>query len=111
MTARMRCLTAFISSEREVRPVTPEEAKWALWPRVDNAMVKAPARAFQWRKTLEDLAQAKGRIGSCVSGILRLAPLSPEIVEANSDRAQPTAMRLDNLSRTVQISPIAAPGG
>ena len=47
-------------------------------PRVDNAMVKALARAFRWRKmldtgahaTLEDLARAKGltrrtSAGSC----------------------------------------------
>jgi NAD(P)-dependent dehydrogenase (short-subunit alcohol dehydrogenase family) len=44
--------------------VTPDGAPWAPRPRVDNAMVKAPARAFRWRKlldegvhgTLEDLA-------------------------------------------------------
>ena len=46
--------------------VTPDGAEWAPRPRVDNAMVKAPARAFRWRKildagvhaTLEDLAQS-----------------------------------------------------
>ena len=44
--------------------VTPDGAEWAPRPRVDNAMVKAVARAFRWRKmldegvhgTLEDLA-------------------------------------------------------
>ena len=48
--------------------VTPDGATWAPRPRVDNAMVKALARAFRWRKmldtgvygTLEDLARAKG---------------------------------------------------
>ena len=48
--------------------VTPDGAEWAPRPRVDNAMVKALARAFRWRKmlddgvhaTLEDLARAKG---------------------------------------------------
>ena len=47
--------------------VTPDGAHWAPRPRVDNAMVKALARAFRWRKmlhtgvyaTLEDLAKAK----------------------------------------------------
>ena len=44
-------------------------------PRVDNAMVKALARAFRWRKmldtgvhaTLEDLARAKGVNATYVS--------------------------------------------
>jgi hypothetical protein len=48
-------------------------------PRVDNAIVKALARAFRWRKqlgtgeyaTLVDLARAKG-VPSYVSRILRL---------------------------------------
>ena len=48
--------------------VTPDGAAWAPRPRVDNAMVKALARAFRWRKMLdegtlgklEDLARAKG---------------------------------------------------
>ena len=46
----------------------PDGAERAPRPRVDNAMVKALARAFRWRKlldtgvhaTLEDLARAKG---------------------------------------------------
>ena len=46
--------------------VTPDGVEWAPRPRVDNAMDKALARAFRWRKmldtdvhaTLEDLARA-----------------------------------------------------
>jgi hypothetical protein len=45
--------------------VMPDVAEWAPRPRVDNAMVRALARAFRWRKmldtsvhaTLEDLAR------------------------------------------------------
>ena len=52
-------------------------AAWAPRPRVDNAMVKALARAFRWREmldtgvhaTLEDLARAKGVAPSYVSRI------------------------------------------
>ncbi len=48
--------------------VTPDGAEWAPPPRVDNAMVKALARAFRWRKmldvgvhaTIENLARVKG---------------------------------------------------
>jgi hypothetical protein len=60
--------------------VTPDGAEWAPRARVDNAMVKALARAFRWRKmldesvygTLEDLARAKSVHATCVSRILRL---------------------------------------
>ena len=49
------------------RVVMPEGVQWAPRPWVDNAMVKALARAFRWRQmldegvhaTLEDLARAK----------------------------------------------------
>jgi hypothetical protein len=76
--------------------VTPDGAEWAPRPRVDNAMVKALARAFRWRKmldtgvysTLEELAQAKGLAPSYVSGILRLTLLAPVIVEAILDGRQ-----------------------
>ena len=72
--------------------VTPDGEEWAPRPRVDNAMVKALARAFRWRKmldtgvhaTIEDLAWAKRLPPSYVSRILRLTLLSPDIVEASS---------------------------
>lgn len=85
--------------------VTPDGAEWAPRPRVDNAMVKALARAFRWRKmldegvhaTLEDLARAKGVAPSYASGILRLTLLAPEIVEAILDGRQPLELQLDDL--------------
>ena len=85
--------------------VTPDGAPWAPRPRVDNAMVKALARAFRWRKmldtgvhaTLEDLARAKGVAPSYVSRVLRLTLLAPEIVEAILDGRQPAELQLDDL--------------
>ena len=85
--------------------VTPDGAEWAPRPRVDNAMVKALARAFRWRKmldegvhaTLEDLARAKGVHATYVSRVLRLTLLAPEIVEAVLDGRQPAEMGLDDL--------------
>jgi hypothetical protein len=85
--------------------VMPDGAPWAPRPRVDNAMVKALARAFRWRKmldtgvhsTLEDLARAKGLAPSYVSGILRLTLLAPDIVEAILDGQQPAELQLDEL--------------
>ena len=85
--------------------VTPDGAPWAPRPRVDNAMVKALARAFRWRKmldegvhaTLEDLARAKGVNATYVSRVLRLTLLAPEIVEAILDGRQPAEMQVDDL--------------
>jgi hypothetical protein len=74
------------------RVVTPDGTEWALRPQVDNAMVKALARAFRWRKvldegvyaTLEDLAKAKGIGKTYVRQVLRLTLLAPEkiVIEA-----------------------------
>jgi len=85
--------------------VTPDGAPQAPRPRVDNATVKALARAFRWRKLLdegvhatrEDLAGAKGVNGTEVSRILRLTLLAPEIVEAILDGRQPAELQLDDL--------------
>jgi hypothetical protein len=85
--------------------VAPDGAAWAPRPRVDNAMVKALARAFRWRKmldtgvhgTLEDLAKAKGVAPSYVSRVLRLTLLAPDIVEAILDGRQPAELQLDDL--------------
>jgi hypothetical protein len=73
--------------------VTPDGAEWAPRPRVYNAMVKALARAFRWRRMLDtgvhsmldDLARAKGVHATYVSSILRLTLLATEIVEAILD--------------------------
>ena len=56
--------------------VTPDGAEWAPRPRVDNAMVKALARAFRWRKmleegvhaTLDDLARPGGTASVAAAG-------------------------------------------
>jgi hypothetical protein len=85
--------------------VTPDGAEWAPRPRVDNAMVKALARAFRWRKmlatgvhgTMEDLARAKGVHATYVSRVLRLTLLAPEIVEAILDGRQSAGVGLDDL--------------
>ena len=87
------------------RVVTPDGAEWAPRRRIDNAMVKALARAFRWRKmldecvyaTIEDLARAKGVASSYASRILRLTLLSPEIVEAILDGRQRVALQLNDL--------------
>lgn len=72
---------------------------------IDNAMVKAIARAFRWQKLLEDgtygcldeIAKAE-RIGpSFVSRVIRLALLAPNIVDAILDGRQPAYLTLKDL--------------
>ncbi len=73
---------------------------------IDNAMVKALARAFRWQKLLEngtygcieDVARGE-RIGaSFVSRIVRLALLAPDIVEAILAGKQPAQLTLRDLT-------------
>lgn len=64
--------------------------------RTDNALVKALARGFRWKRMLEsgefatitDLAQREGVVLSYITRILRLTLLSPDIVEAILDGKQ-----------------------
>ncbi len=85
--------------------VTPDGAPWALRPRVDNAMVKALARAFRWRKmldegvcgTIEELAKREKVNRGYMSRVLRLTLLAPDIVEAILDGRQPAELQLDDL--------------
>jgi hypothetical protein len=66
---------------------------------------QALARAFRWRRmldegahaTLEDLARAKGVDATYVSRVLRLTLLAPEIVQVILDRRQPAEMQVDDL--------------
>ena len=62
-------------------------------------MIKALARAFRWRKmlheTLVDLGQGRGVHANYISRVLRLTPLSPEIVEAIRHGRQPAELQLD----------------
>jgi hypothetical protein len=49
--------------------------------------------------TPEDLARARGVNAACVSRLLRLTLLAPEIVEAIPDGRQPADMQPDIFSR------------
>lgn len=78
---------------------------------IDNAMVKAVARAFRWQRLLEngtygcldEIAKAE-RIGaSFVSRIIRLALLSPDIVDAILDGRQPAYVTLKDLMRPIPV--------
>ena len=67
---------------------------------VDNALLKALARGFRWRKlletgdysTIEEIAEAESINPSYVSRILRMTLLAPDIVEAILAGRQPQGL-------------------
>lgn len=80
--------------------------------RVDNAMVKALARGFRWRKlletgvfgTIEEIA-AKEKINSSYVGrLLRMTLLAPHIVEAILDGRQSVEMTLATLMEPFTVA-------
>ncbi len=93
--------------------VAPEGAPaWA--PRraqIDSTLVKALARAFRWRRLLEDgvyasceeLAAAERINGSYVSRVLRLMLLAPEVVEAILDGRHPPEITMVRLFRPFSV--------
>src|SRR5687768_344250 len=85
--------------------VTPDGTLWAPRPQVDNALVKALARAFRWRRlldegvcgTIEELARLEKVSRGYMSRVLRLTLLAPDIVEAILDGRQPEGTGLQRL--------------
>lgn len=80
--------------------------------RVDNAMVKALARAHRWQKMLDvgryqtarDLAEAENINPSYVARVLRLTLLAPDIVEAIlAGRHDPERVTLDRLMESFSL--------
>jgi hypothetical protein len=70
--------------------VTPDGSTWAPRPRVDSAMVKALARAFRWRKMLDEGVHA------ALGGVDRAKGLAPPY--------QPHALMFHSLRRTLTKS-------
>lgn len=78
---------------------------------VDNAMVKALARAFRWREMLEngkyqtivEIAAEEEINESYISRLLRLTLLAPDIVDAILDGRQAPAVTLATLMERLPI--------
>ena len=93
--------------------IAPEgAASWAPpRARIDNAMVKAIARAFRWRRLLEEgqygsvveLAEAEKINKSYVSRVLRLSLLAPPIIEAILNGRQPPTLGLPMLLEPLPV--------
>ena len=88
----------------------PDGGSWAPRPRVDNAMVKALARAFRWQRMFEsggfanftELAAAEKVSLPYLTGILDLAHLAPTLVESILDGRQPGDLTLRSLRDALQ---------
>jgi hypothetical protein len=93
--------------------IAPEgAAPWAPpRARIDNTMVKAIARAFRWRRLLEEgqygsvaeLAEAEKINKSYVSRVLRLSLLAPPIIEAILNGRQPPTLGLPVLLEPLPV--------
>ena len=78
---------------------------------IDNAMVKAIARAFRWREMLEDgeyatireIADAEKINESYVGRVLRLTLLVPNIVDAILGGRQQAGLQLEDLLRRFPV--------
>jgi hypothetical protein len=78
---------------------------------IDNAMVKAIARAFRWREMLEngthatiaEVAAAEKINETYVGRVLRLTLLAPDIVEAILGGRQPAEVTLAGLMRPFSV--------
>ena len=78
---------------------------------IDNAMVKAIARASRWGEMLEsgeyatirEIANAEKINESYVGRVLRLTLLAPDIVETIVNGRQPAGLQLDGLIRRFPI--------
>ena len=78
---------------------------------IDNAMVKLLARGHRWHRKLfdgthasiEDMAKSENISPSFVSRILRLAYLSPTIVEAILDGKYPAHLTMKDLMEPLPV--------
>ena len=104
LSADGRTITVFVPitwrrrGGRKVIVAPPGCDDWAPPHKIDNALVKALARAHRWQRmlesgeyaTLSEMADAERISRSYVSRVLRLTLLAPEIVERILD-GRPTA--------------------
>ena len=78
-----------------------------IWRHIDNAMIKAVARAFRWREMLEggecatirEIAAVEKINETYVGRVLRLTLLAPNVVEEILAGRQPAALTLTVLMR------------
>ena len=88
--------------------VLPQARRSLFPPSADPVLVKALARAFRWKRMLDEgrytsvreLADGEGVKPSYAAGIVRLTLLAPDFVEAILDGRQASGMSLDQLLKS-----------
>lgn len=88
----------------QVAPPAPQ-------PRVDNALIKALARAHRWRRMIEggeyasitELAKAQGVNEFYACRVLRLSLLAPRVVTVILDVRQNSGVMLKDLMRPLPV--------
>jgi hypothetical protein len=97
-----------VSPDGSVLPGAPRQATTAA----DPALLKALARAFRWKRMLEDgvyasvsdIARAEKLDRTYVGDVLRLTLLAPVIVEAVVEGRQPEEMALPVLMKPFPVN-------
>ena len=87
-------------------------APWPARIRPDNALLKALARGFRWRKlletgdyaTIEEIAEAENINPSYVSRVLRMTLLAPEIVDAILAGRPPPGLTMARAMRPLDVN-------
>jgi len=98
--------------------VLPQARLSLIPPTADPVLVKALARAFHWKRMLDEgryasvreLAQGEGVKPSYAAGVLRLTLLAPTLVEAVLDGRQTQRLTLDLLLKSFPLWWRAQPG-
>lgn len=116
-TITVRVPMTFAKQRGRKRIVAPagDVARLRPNPQVDNALVKAIARAHRWKRMLEsgefatiaELAAQEGIAPSYMTRVLRLTVLAPDIVEAILDGMQGPKV---TLARVLEPFPLAWAG-
>ncbi len=93
--------------------LTPDGSTASPAPRAPNhnALLKALARGFRWRKlleagdfaTIDDIATAENINPSYVSRVLRMTLLAPETVEAILAGRQPEGLKMANAMKPFPV--------
>ena len=112
LTARVP-LTFRRRGGRKLVLAPPGSKQWTPPPsaRIDNALVKALARAHRWKRMIEsgkygsvtELAAAEKINQSYLCRVMRLTLLAPDIVEAILDGRQPVSFPLQNSLRLFPV--------
>ncbi|MDD9744766.1 MULTISPECIES: hypothetical protein [Marinovum] len=100
------------------RILPPKEIEAAMERGQDARLLRAIGRAWNWRRRLErgdvntiaDLARSEGISDRYVSRVIRLAWLSPSVLERLVLRREPTVLSIFDLCGVAELPWVEQPG-